>query len=51
MPEGYAQMKQLTLNLAEEYRTAIILACIAALALLVGFVWLFWVGARRLMAR
>lgn len=51
MPEGYAQMKQLTLNLAEEYRTVIILACIAALALLVGFVWLLWVGARRLMAR
>lgn len=51
MPEGYAQMRQLTLNLVEEHKTAIILSGVAALALLGGLIWLCWLGARRLRAR
>src|SRR5690606_3024263 len=51
MPDGYAQMRQLTLNLVEEHKTAIILSGVAALALLGGLIWLCWLGARRLRAR
>lgn len=51
MPEGYAQMKQLTLNLVEENKIAIILSGVVALVLLGGFIWLCWLGARRMMAR
>jgi arylsulfatase A-like enzyme len=51
MPEGYAQMKQLSLNWMEKHRTTAILSGLVILALLGGLIWLGWVGARRVLAR
>ena len=51
VPEGYEQMKQLTINRVYDRRWQLIASALAALGIIAGLVWLAVLGVRRFPGR